>query len=487
MNIVIDFDKFTSTNSNLFSLDGGRYSFALRSAVTAAADTWSSYLTDIFPGLQFGTTISVKNPNNPNSSNQDVVLDLIPGMVIFVGSSAELGPSNLAVTYGYRDVSLKSSPLGSDEKYLEAGLKGINYQPYAASISFSSLFGAEFNPGQAGITSTQNDIYLVALHEIGHALGFNNDIPAVGRYINLDFFNGINQQSLLRIDGSGTHIQYIGNSGPKSKLLVEDGLDPLAPPMMLPEIRRGPSTKEDPRGLTQTDVKFLADIGYQVKEPAGTLISTTPLFAKNATTGVYSLTVDSTWNATSTPKYNGIIAGNFGDDSITGNAENEFIAGGPGNDTIAGGVGNDSLYGGEGNDRLLGDAGDDSLFGGLGNDSLFSGGGVNVLVGAGQNANGKYGFNEIDTLVRSAFSLKTTFVIGSPDKGNFYKDNDLNDYAIIQGYMMGQDVINVSSFNSTTALLINNDTYIFDGSTNNLIAKVLLTSPNQILYKFNFY
>lgn len=83
------------------------------------------------------------------------------------------------------------------------------------------------------------------------------------------------------------------------------------------------------------------------------------------------------------------LAGASGRDLLVGNAQDNVIFGGgrlasPNDaaDTLEGGAGNDQLFGNGGDDSLLGGTGDDFLHGGFGHDELFGGTGNDTLTGS---------------------------------------------------------------------------------------------------------
>jgi hypothetical protein len=502
MKILIDFDVFSSP---LFdNLTGSRVSNAypdtLRKAVQSAANVWSSFLKNDFPELLENTQIRLVNPSDPYSlllpnppfppipfgAPNFIDFELpreVDDIIIYVSTSNGIGVNNNAATFPGEIIPNRKD---IDVEYLSARKNGINYLPSVASISFNS--DRNWRANSINIGGNDIDIFLTALHEIGHVLGFDKNISSLQRYINSsNVFSGT--QISRGFDSDRAHLLPAGGNIPFSPQAgtANQGFFPIMD-------TGGGFTSQSQ--ITWVDLQILNEIGYEISPNASISPVPTPLFAKSGDT--YSFLVPTNWNSSDAPIYNGIIGGTKFNDSITGNTENEFFAGGPGDDTLSGGVGNDSLYGGQGNDSLLGGPGDDLVYGGVGDDKLFSGGGRNVLTGAGQDTNGKYGFNEKDTLVRSAFSLRTTFVIGDSTNGNFYNNVDGfsstnptsdfdKDFAFIQGYTPGQDRIQVNFVNPISgsgyrAETFNGDTWIFDSSTSDLIAKVQGTSKEQITF-----
>lgn len=191
------------------------------------------------------------------------------------------------------------------------------------------------------------------------------------------------------------------------------------------------------------------------------------------------------------------IDGLGGNDQIFGNFGNDVLLGGNGADLIVAGFGNDYLEGGEGNDRLFGDFDDDLVFGGNGNDTLDGSVGSDVLFGGDGNDNisggtngapdapefffedyliggtgsdvlngfaGGRGNTEIDWLIGGG-SVDANGFIDSDANGNpinifdgardlyvlgnstgaFYTSAEFGDYALIFGFEVGIDQLQLGS------------------------------------------
>ncbi len=184
-----------------------------------------------------------------------------------------------------------------------------------------------FDSGETTFFSEAN-FFLVALHEIGHALGLSHETS------NLAIMNPFINTSLTGLqsdDIDGIRAIY-GNqdSGPTSVTMVA-----------------GQTTFNIIRGTANLTVN-------------GNNLS-------NSITGT---------------SFSETILGLDGDDSIGGGDGDDLLGGGSGRDTLVGGDGNDGLdggddadviYGGNGNDNVIADDGDDYVSGGAGNDFIRGG------------------------------------------------------------------------------------------------------------------
>jgi hypothetical protein len=135
-------------------------------------------------------------------------------------------------------------------------------------------------------------------------------------------------------------------------------------------------------------------------------------------------------------KFDNVIFGLAGNDTIIGHDGSDSLYGGDGNDTLYGYWGNDTLVGGAGKDKLDGGNGDDKLYGGDGLDTLTGGSGADTFVLESGSA-----FNNVDVI--------TDFSVSQHDKVD------------VKGLL--------SSYNPATASLSTFVRMVNDGNGNDLL------------------
>lgn len=97
--------------------------------------------------------------------------------------------------------------------------------------------------------------------------------------------------------------------------------------------------------------------------------------------GTFSINFGSVFERLIGTKFDDILEGHTGDETLQGRGGRDRLAGLSGDDTLSGGGGRDKLFGAAGDDTLSGDRGNDRLFGGGGQDVLIGGKGRDKMTG----------------------------------------------------------------------------------------------------------
>jgi hypothetical protein len=144
-----------------------------RQALEGACRIWGRLISDTFANVPKGTYIKVRDPEKPTDPAVALNIDYeIDDLLVFVGSSKL--PSG---------VTGLSSPTGGlsgvTDPTLAASLQerfgGVPFQPWTAWISFDSTTDFFFDPAPElghAVPADKLDFVSVALHELGHTLGF---------------------------------------------------------------------------------------------------------------------------------------------------------------------------------------------------------------------------------------------------------------------------------------------------------------------------
>ena len=167
-----------------------------KAAFIAAAAKWETLIKDpitIIIDVDFGTTFFGKPFNDPlilgATSTQQLFFngnytDVRGRLVNHVTSTQEsalyaaLPASSIPTDIGNADTMIIASPLLRALGAIPLDATTDTTTPgVAPKIGFNSAFGFDFNPDD-GITGNRTDFDAVAVHEMGHALGFNSEVGA---------------------------------------------------------------------------------------------------------------------------------------------------------------------------------------------------------------------------------------------------------------------------------------------------------------------
>ena len=144
-----------------------------KKALEGACRIWGRLLSDSFANVPKGTFIRVRDPEKPTEPALSLTIDYeIDDLLVFVGSAdLPAGVTGIAAPTaglsGVTDATLQAS--------LQQRFDGAPFQPWTAWISFDRGTPFHFDPDPelgATVPAGSIDFTSVALHELGHALGF---------------------------------------------------------------------------------------------------------------------------------------------------------------------------------------------------------------------------------------------------------------------------------------------------------------------------
>ncbi|GAA6164033.1 hypothetical protein NBRC116590_17370 [Pelagimonas sp. KU-00592-HH] len=248
------------------------------------------------------------------------------------------------------------------------------------------------------------------------------------------------------IDGDGSHLEVITNTGPVS--LDEFEIESLAAgesATLRLRVTAGSSNGTlsislSPRSPNAETIltNNLTVVSFELRQPFHRI---------EGSKGSDDLTIADINGVILAAGGNDKATGANGDDLIFGQWGADTILGGYGNDYLSGGVGNDLLEGGNGRDDLLGGKDDDTLRGGDGGDQLDGGIGDDLLLGNGGADTFKGGLGQ-DTVSYVDALESVSLYLAKPNKNT--------------GEALGDEFAGIEVFVGSNL----NDTMVGDGGAN---------------------
>lgn len=219
-----------------------------RKALEGACAIWGRLLTKGFDNVPAGTFIRVRDPEKPTEAALNLTTDVeIDDLMIFVGS-AELpeGQTGLSSpTAGLSGVTDSSLAQKLSDRF-----DSVPFQPWTAWVAFSRTAAFHFDPDPASgnpVPAGKVDFVSVALHEIGHMLGFGT-ADAFKTKIANGAFTGAKAQAAY-----GGPVPLTSDLGHVPNSTMSDGRRLLMDVSDAPGVRYTPTT---------LDRAFFEDLGY---------------------------------------------------------------------------------------------------------------------------------------------------------------------------------------------------------------------------------
>jgi len=260
--INIEFDYRFDTNG--FFSDVNR-----RNILDAAAGFFETFLTDNLTAIDSGNggtfNARVFNPSGDGSVQVDDFSVAADTLVIFAGAHvingstiAQGGPGGFSASgsTAFLD-NAASRGQGDGTSASVRGASAFEFAPWGGAISFDTSSTWYFDTDLSNIESfSGNDFFSVALHELGHVLGFGisdswNNLIADGD------FTGVNSRAAN--GGSNVDLTSDGAHWVQSIMSVIFGTSTAQEAAMDPNITNGTRKR-----FTTLDMAGLEDIGWTV-------------------------------------------------------------------------------------------------------------------------------------------------------------------------------------------------------------------------------
>jgi hypothetical protein len=222
-----------------------------RATLEAAARIWEGLLDEDFEEITAGTTVRTRSPEHPFDAGLAFPIEEpIDDLLIFVGSSVLAGPvTGIAAP----SAALQSVADPSLRPKLEERFDGDDFRPWTGWISFDASETWFYDPTpETGddVPYGPADFLSVALHEIGHVLGFGT-AASFERQVDGGHFIGPRAVAVyggpVPLSGDGAHLLNSVLFGSQRVLM---------------DVSDSPGLRSLPTGL---DLAALEDLGYRIR------------------------------------------------------------------------------------------------------------------------------------------------------------------------------------------------------------------------------
>lgn len=235
---------------------GQTYSSLLNDQIAAISPTGGNSWNVTFEDPSSGNTARINNPSVP----VDTLL-IFAGARPFAGSilaEAAPGRSSANGSSAWRDLVFGRGKAGALGNTVTA------FAPWGGSVAFNTSVNWYFDADPAGLGNSQSDFTSVAMHELGHVLGFGAS-PVWNRLSASGYFQGDNTRQFY--DGPGLY-PPIDPSGHWDASVTDDGQPALLTPYVPSGVRKL---------ATRLDLAGLQDLGWQVAiDPNGAIDTAIP-------------------------------------------------------------------------------------------------------------------------------------------------------------------------------------------------------------------